>query len=104
MQIFARGKAVVAAAVAMAAWLTAPSASALLLEKMDEPVYTIFYPYPTSFTGVDPGYAFDDDPLSAILLEPYSMPLELYQVPSQQSLVEPRTTFVQEMVQSGDAI
>ncbi len=97
-------KAFVATAVAAAAWLSAPDASALLLEKMDEPVYSIFYPYPTSFTGADPGYAFDDDPMNAILYEPYSMPLEVFHEQTQPSLVEPRMTFVDEMVQSGDAM
>jgi hypothetical protein len=91
-----------AVAVAAAAWLSAGDASALLLEKVDD--YTVFYPYPTAFTGADPGYAFDDDPLAAVPLEPYALPLVVYDIPTPQGLVEPRTNFVEEMVDSGDAI
>jgi hypothetical protein len=91
--------------MAMVAWLSAPDASALLLEKVsEEPVLTVFYPYPTAFFGIDAGYAFDDDPLSAIVLEPFSMPLKVQHVRNEQSMVEPRMSFVDEMVQSGDAI
>jgi hypothetical protein len=42
-----------AAAAALAATFGASDASALLIEKVDGPAYTVFYPYPTAFTGVD---------------------------------------------------
>ena len=66
----------------------AADARALLIDndeaRHDDPLeLTHFYPYPTVYTYVDEGYAFDDDLLEAFVLEPYEMPIE-----ERRSLVE----------------
>lgn len=92
-------------AAAMVASLTTADASALLLENSAaEEDLVFFYPYPTSFRDVDPGYAFDDDPLTAFVQEPYVMPIVVRHVPVRRVLVQPRTTFVYEMYRSTDVL
>lgn len=95
-----------AAALAVAGSLVTSEASALLLENSaeggDELVY--FYPYPTSFRYVDPGYAFDDDPLTAFVHQPYAMPIVVRHVPVRRVLVQPRTSFVQQMTRSTEVL
>lgn len=94
------------AALAVAGSLVTSEASALLLENSaeggDELVY--FYPYPTSFRYVDPGYAFDDDPLTAFVHQPYAMPIVVRHVPVRRVLVQPRTSFVQQMTRSTEVL
>ena len=88
--------------------LSTSTASALLLEKMDPDdglmLFTHHYPYPTSFLQVDERYSFDDDPLSAFLVMPYFMPIVVEHVVVRQSMVMPRTTFVEEMYESTDVL
>jgi hypothetical protein len=88
--------------------LITANASALLLEKVggDDELseFTHFYPYPTSYTYVDDNYAFDDDPLTAFINEPYFMPVVVQPVAVRRTMVRPRTTFVQKMYQSTEAI
>lgn len=96
------------ALVAGALLLSSSTASALLLEKMDPDdglmVFTHHYPYPTSFSQIDERYAFDDDPLSAFIEMPYFMPIVVERVVVRQSMVMPRTTFVEEMYESTDVL
>ena len=88
--------------------LVSAQASALLLEKaggdggLSE--FTHYYPYPTSYTYVDDNYAFDDDPLMAVIKEPYFMPVVVQHVTVRRAMVRPRTTFVEKMYQSTEAI
>ncbi len=88
--------------------LISANASALLLEKVGSDnwlgEFTHFYPYPTSYTYVDDDYAFDDDPLTAFITEPYFMPVVVQQVTVRRAMVRPRTTFVEKMYQSTEAI
>ena len=66
--------------------------------------FTYHYPYPTSLTYVDPGYAFDDDPLMAFPHIPYSMPVIIKRMAVRRAMVMPRTSFVQEMYDSADVL
>jgi hypothetical protein len=87
--------------------LVSADASALLMDKTgadDMFEFTHFYPYPTSYTYVDEDYAFDDDPLEAFINEPYFMPVVLKHVTVRRAMVSPRTTFVEEMYRSTEAI
>ena len=104
------GKWIRGAVGAMAAALVlliSANACALLLEKAgngDPFEFTHFFPYPTSYNYVDDGYAFEDDPLNAFVNEPYFMPVVLQHVTVRRAMVRPRTTFVEEMYRSTDAI
>jgi hypothetical protein len=87
--------------------LATADASALLIEKVDDEEgldLTYYYPYPSSYTAVDERYAFDDDPLKAFVHEPYFMPVVVRRREVRRSMVEPRKTFVHEMVRSTDSI
>ena len=86
--------------------LVTVDASALLLENAAEggDDLVFFYPYPTTFRYVDPGYAFDDDPLTAFVHEPYAMPIVVRHVPVRRVLVAPRTSFVHEMARSTEVL
>jgi hypothetical protein len=89
--------------------LSATKASALLIEKTadrhDDPLeLTYFYPYPTTYDFVDERFAFDDDPLEAFVQEPYFMPVVVRRHDVKRSMVEPRKSFVYEMVRSTDSI
>ena len=102
-----RDRAWLAAMAVVSVCLWAPDASALLLENSaegggDELVY--FYPYPTSYREIDPGYAFDDDPLTAFVHEPYVMPITVRHTPVRRLLVQPRMSFVSEMYRSTDVL
>lgn len=66
--------------------------------------FTYHYPYPTSLTYVDPGYAFDDDPLMAFPHIPYSMPVLIKRMAVRRAMVMPRSSFVQEMCDSADVL
>jgi len=66
--------------------------------------FTHFYPYQTSYTQVDERYAFDDDPLTAFVHEPYTMQIEVVRVTVRRSMVRPRTQFVDEMYRSADRL
>ncbi len=93
---------------ACAVLLAASTASALLIEKAAEDPgdaqFTHFFPYPTTYDFVDERYAFDDDPLTAFLNEPYIMPIVVTRVQVRRSLVQPRVSFVDKMTQSVDTI
>lgn len=65
---------------------------------------THHYPYPSTLTYIDEGYAFDDDPLTALVRRPYFMPVVLPAPVVRESLVQPRLTFVAEMVHSADGM
>jgi len=99
-----------ALAVGLAVLTQAGEAEALLLDKAvsmadEEPVaFTYHYPYPTSLTYVDPGYAFDDDPLMAFPNVPYTMPVIIKRVAVRRAMVTPRTSFVQQMYDSTDLL
>ncbi len=101
----AMGLACMAACMVM---LWADTASALLFEKIIEPdpvvQFTYFFPYRTTYDFVDDRYAFDDDPLTAFLHEPYIMPIVVNRVQVRRSLVQPRVSFVDKMTQSVDTI
>jgi hypothetical protein len=102
-------KRAIAAAILAASAIVAASgdASALLIEKAlpdDDAPFVAYYPYPTIFTFVDRGYAFDDDPLTAFVRHAYIMPIVVKHTPARQSMVQPRTSFVEEMLWSADAI
>jgi hypothetical protein len=100
------------ALAAMALWaslLSSAEASALLIEKTEDPrsdplELTFFYPYPTSYASIDPGYAFDDDPMSALVDEPFTMPIVVERITVRRSMVQVRRSFVEEMYRSTDAI
>lgn len=91
-------------------WLASSEASALLIEKQeqewpDDPLdLTYFYPYPTTYRGADRGFAFEDDPLTAIVPEPATMQIIIRRVTVRRSMVLPRTNFVPEMYRSTEAI
>jgi hypothetical protein len=53
---------------------------------------------------VDESYAFDDDPLTAFVTMPYFMPIVVERVVVRQTMVMPRTTFVEEMYDSTDVL
>ncbi len=98
---------VLAALVVCAATSVSPRASALLTDKArgDDPMaYTVSYPYPTSYTYVDEGYAFEDDPLSAFQHEPFIMPIKVKKNNARPVLIAPRMSFVKEMFQSADRL
>jgi hypothetical protein len=63
-----------------------------------------FYPYPTTYRGVDEGFAFDDDPLKAAVDQPYTMPVKVRRVTVRHSMVLPRRNFVKEMFRSAESI
>jgi hypothetical protein len=65
---------------------------------------TYFYPYPSIYDDVDSGYAFDDDPLEAVVDAPHVMPLEIRHAPGRQPMVEPRRSFVEEMYRSASSL
>ncbi len=94
--------------VAAGLLLSPSTASALLLEKMDPDdglmVFTHHYPYPTSFSQIDERYAFDDDPLKALVHIPYFMPFVIDRVVVRRSMIMPRTSFVQEMYNSTNVL
>jgi len=97
----------VGAMAAACVLLVSANASALLLEKAggDDPFeFTHFFPYPTSYSYVDDDYAFDDDPLTAFINDPYFMPVVVQHVTVRRAMVRPRTTFVEEMYRSTEAI
>ena len=95
-----------------AAALTAMSgeASALLWENEtteDDPegvVLVYFYPYRSVLLTADPGYTFDDDPLTALVHTPYDRPVHVPRVHVARTLVKPRTSFVGEMTRSCDLL
>jgi len=84
--------------------LVSSPADALLVEKAnatDAPSrFTYFYPYRTSYTDVSDNYAFDDDPLRALVHQPYTLPISIKRVTERRSMVAPRVSFVQEMYKS----
>jgi len=89
--------------------LTIPSMGAYAAETeptgmVDDVELTYFYPFTTSYRQVDPGYAFDADPLTAYVEEPYLMPLVVQHVPVRRSLVKPRISFVEEVAEIGDVL
>jgi hypothetical protein len=92
--------------VVCAATSTSSQASALLLDKAgDDPVpYTVFYPYPTSYTYVDEGYAFEDDPLQAFQHEPLIIPIKVKKHNARPALIAPRMEFVKEMFDSAEVL
>ncbi len=99
------------AALGLAAALTGWSndASALLWENEmeadpDGVVFIYFYPYRSVFLDPDPGYAFDDDPLTAFTYDPYDMPMVVKRPQTSRGLVAPRTSFVKEMSRSTDVL
>lgn len=106
--------AAVGVAVALGAWTLAGDASALLLEQApidgteavdgSDVEMTYHYPYPTTLTYVDPGYAFDDDLLQAFAPEPYQMPVIVERRAIRSAMVSPRTSFVEEMYDSADVL
>ncbi|MCA9623960.1 MAG: hypothetical protein KC731_33285 [Myxococcales bacterium] len=61
---------------------------------------TFHYPYPTTVTYVDPGYAFDDDPLTAFPSPPFEVPVRVRRVTVRRVMIAPRTSFVSEMFES----
>ena len=92
-------------------WLASAPASALLIEKKPDSEWpkdpldlTYFYPYPTTYRYVDEAFAFDDDPLNAIVPEPYRMRLKVRRVTVRRSMVTPRRNFIKEMYRSVDSI
>jgi hypothetical protein len=99
-------RALLVALAFIAGSLIAGDASALLLENNAEngDDLVFFYPYPTSFRYIDPGYAFDDDPLTAFVHEPYAMPIVVRHAPVRRVLVQPRTSFVHEMYRSTEVL
>ena len=97
--------------LAAAAWLAVSSATtpaaALLIEKAPAATstkLTHFHPYRTSYRFVDPRYAFDDDPLTAFVHEPYFMPVVTRRVDVRRSMVVLRSSFVSEMFRSTNSI
>ena len=89
--------------------LPAERASAWLLEQAapagpDSVQLTHFYPYASSYTQIDEGFAFDDDPLRGLPNAPYIMPIVVQPPPDRQALVLPRMTFVEEMCRSTEAL
>jgi hypothetical protein len=66
--------------------------------------FTYHFPYRTTLSFVDPGYAFDDDPLEALPNRPYRMPVIVKRLAIRRALVAPRTSFVQEMYDSADVL
>jgi len=70
----------------------------------DGVVFVYFYPYRSVFLDPDPGYAFDDDPLTAFTYDPYEMPMVVKRPHTSRGLVAPRTSFVTEMSRSTDAL
>lgn len=94
-------------AAAAAIVVSTSTASALLIDNTpapDGPVrFTYHFPYVTSFTHVEPRYAFDDDPLTAIRHVPYIMPIRVRPISERRSMVVPRMSFVQEMYKSTEA-
>ncbi len=101
-------KALVLGAAALAAMILATStASALLIDNApapDGPVqFTYHFPYVTSYTHVEPRYAFDDDPLTAFRHVPYIMPIRVRPISERRSMVVPRMSFLPEMYKSTEA-
>jgi len=84
-------------------------ASALQWENEGAPnpdgvIFIYFYPYRSVFLDPDPGYAFDDDPLTAFSYAPYDLPIVVKRPQVTRGLVAPRTSFVTEMTRSTDGI
>jgi hypothetical protein len=90
--------------------LATAEAWALLIEKSDpgwpdDPLeLTYFYPYPTTYRGADRGFAFEDDPLTAIVPEPATMKIIIRRTTVRRTMVLPRMNFVQEMYRSTEAM
>ena len=84
--------------------LLATSEAFALLSQIDPGDLTYFYPYPSIYDDVDDGYAFDDDPLEAVVDAAHVMPLEIRHAPGRQPMVEPRRSFVEEMYRSASSL
>ena len=64
--------------------------------------YYCFYPYATSYTAIDPGYAFGADPVTGLVYRPRveAVPARVHR--SAPPLMKPRVSYADALASSGD--